>query len=227
MGWRRVPKPCQTRWRRSPLPRGDRPPKALLLPRSSPPNSAKNLSSGNQRAKPLKWFMRTKKKTTRRLRMALSLRGRGWRLLHHLLHLLFQHQHHLLRRLHLQRCCLRQLPPRQSKRFPWQLHLLWLRLPSPTLWRTPRAPPRHTYLLEGVLLQLPQLLELYQAGMKALTIRLLSSLNPRRRHHAKKPPFHNQLKKVVARTNNKLPRCLHEQASLLRSKGCGNPSQQN
>ena len=91
----------------------------------------------------------------------------------------------------------------------------------------PRAPPRHTYLLEGVLLQLPQLLELYQAGMKALTTRLSSSPNPRRRHHAKKLPFNNQLKKVVARTNSKLPQCLHEQASLLRLKGCGNPSQQN
>ena len=102
------------------------------------------------------------------------------------------------------------------KEFPWRLHFLWLRLPSPTLWRTPRAPPRPTYLLEGVLLQLPQLLELHQVGMKAQTTCLSSSPNPRRRHHAKKLPFNNLLKKVVARTNNKLPWCPHEQTSPLR-----------
>jgi len=47
------------------------------------------------------------------------------------------------------------------------------------------------YLLEGVLLQLPQLLKLHQARMKALTTRLSSSPNPRRRHHATTPQCHN------------------------------------
>ena len=156
-----------------------------------------------------------KKKTMRQLKMALSPRGRGWRLFHHLLHLLLQHQHHLPHQLHLQHCFLPQFLHHQSKQFPWQLHFLWLRLPSSTLWRTPRAPPRHMYQLAGILLQLPQLRKPHQAGMKVLTTRL-SSPNPRRRHHAKKHPFNNQLKKVVARTNNKLPWCPHEQTSPLR-----------
>ena len=220
MGWRRVPKPCQTRWWRSPPPRGDRPLKAQLLRMPSPPNnSAKSSSSGNQRGKPLKWFMRTKKKTMRRLRMASSPRGRGWRLPHHLLHLHSRRQHHPPRRLHL------QLPPHQSKQFLWRLHFLRLRLPSPTSWRTPQAPPRPMYQLEGVLLQTLQPQRLHQAGMKVLTTHLSSSPNPRRRHRAKKHSLNNQLKKVAARTNNKPPRCLHKQTSLLRSRGCGSPSQ--
>ena len=99
---------------RSPLHRADRHPKAQLLPRPSPPISAKSSSSGNQRGKPLKWFMRKKKKTMRRMKMALSPRGRGWHLLHHLLCLLLQHQHHLPPQLHLQHCFLHQLPPHQS-----------------------------------------------------------------------------------------------------------------
>ena len=69
--------------------------------------------------------------------MALSPRGRGWCLPHHLLHLLLQHQHHLPRQLQLQHCFLPQFPHRQSKRFPWRRHFLWLRLLSPTSWRTP------------------------------------------------------------------------------------------
>jgi len=98
---------------------------------------------------------------------------------------------------------------------------------EPNFMENPRVPPRPMYQLEGVSLQTPQPQTLHPAGMKALTIRLSSSLNPRRRHHVKKLPFNNKLKKVVARTNNKPPRCLHKQASLLRSKGCGSPSQQN
>jgi len=61
------------------------------------------------------------------------------------------------------------------------------------------------YLLEEVLLQPPQPRKPHQAGMKVLTTHLSSSPNPRRRHHAKKLPFNSQLKKVVARTNNRLP----------------------
>ena len=49
----------------------------------------------------------------------------------------------------------------------------------------------------------------------------------RRRRHAKKHPLNNQLKKVAAKTNNKPTRRLHKQTSLLRSRGCGSPSQQN
>ena len=159
--------------------------------------------------------------------MASSRRGRGWHLLHHLLHLLFQHQHRHPHQLRLQHCFLHQLPPRQSKRFLWRLHLLWLRPPSLTSWRTPRAPPRLMYQLEGVLLQTPQPQTLHQSGMKVLTTLQFLSLNPRRRHHAKKHPLSNQLKKVAAKTNNEPTRCLHKQTSLLRSRGCGSPSQQN
>ena len=144
-----------------PLHRADRHPKAQLIPRPSPPISAKSLSSGNQRGRPLKWFMRKKKKTMRRLKMASSPRRRGWRLLHPLLHLLLQHQHHLPHQLHLQHCFLPQLPPRQSKRFLWRPHFLWLRPPSLTSWRIPRAPPRLMYQLEGVLLHTSQLQTLH------------------------------------------------------------------
>ena len=159
--------------------------------------------------------------------MALSPRGKGWRLLHHLLHLLLQHQHHFPHQLRLQHCSLLQLLHHQSKQFLWQLHSLWLRLPSPTLWRTPQAPPRPMYQLEGVLLQTPQLQMLHQAGVKVPATRLSSSPNPRRRHHAKKLPLNSQLKKVVAKTSSKLPRCFQRQTSPLRSKGCGHPSQRN
>ena len=199
-----------------PLLRADRPLKAQLLQRPSPPNSVRSSSSGSQRGKPLRLSNRMTKKTMRRLKMALSPRGRGWRLLHHLLHLLFQHQHHLLHQLHLPHCFLLQLPPRQSKQFLWHLRFLWLRLPSPTLWRTPQAPPHPMYQLEGVLLQTPQPQMLHQAGVKVLTTRLSSSPNPRRRHHAKKLPLSSQLKKVVARTSSKLPWCPHGQTSSLR-----------
>ena len=163
----------------------------------------------------------------RRQKMALSPRGRGWRLLHHLLHPLFQHQHRHLRLLHLQHCLLHQLPPHQSKRFHWRLRLLWLRAPKPTSWRNPRAPPRLTYQLEGVLLQTPPPQTLHQSGMKVLSTLQFLLLNPRRRHHAKKNPLSNQLKKVAAKINNKPTWCLHEQTSLLRSRGCGSPSQQS
>ena len=145
-----------------------------------------------------------KKTMTRRLKMASSPRGRGWRLLHHLLHLL-QHQHHLPHQLRLQHCFLHQLPPRQSKQFLWRLHFLWLRPPSPTSWRTPRAPPRPMYQLEGVLLHMLQPQTLHRSGMRVLTTLQSSLLNPRCRHHAKKHSLNNQLKKVAARTNNKPP----------------------
>ena len=227
MGWHRAPRLCPIRWWRSPPLRADRPPKAQLLPRLCPPNSARSSSSGSLRGKPLRWFMRMTKKTMRQLKMASSPKERGWRLLHHLLHLLLQHQHHLPRQLHLQHCFLPQFPHRQSKQFPWRRHFLRLRLLSPTSWRTPRAPPRHMYLLEGVLLQPPQLLKLHQAGMKALTTRLSSSPSPPRHHHVKKLQRNSQLKKVVARTSNGLPQCFHKQISPSRSKECGNPSQQN
>ena len=132
MGWRRAPRPFPIQWWRSPLPRADRPLKAQPLQRPSPPNNARSSSSGSQRGKPLKWSKRMKKKTMRQLKMASSPKERGWRLLHHLLHLLLQHQHHLPRQLHLQHCF-----HRQSKQFPWRRRFLWLRLPSPTSWRTP------------------------------------------------------------------------------------------
>ena len=137
MGWRRAPKLCPTQWWRSPLPRADRPLKAQLLQRPCPPNNARNLSSGGQRGKPLRWSVRMKKKTMRQLKMASSPKEKGWRLLHHLLHLLLQHQHRLLHQLQLQHRLLPQLPHRQSKQFPWRLHFPWLRLLSPTSWRTP------------------------------------------------------------------------------------------
>ena len=224
MGWHRAPRLCPTRWWRSPLPRADRPLKAQLLQRPCPPNNVRSSSSGSLRGKPLRWFMRMKKKTMRQLKMASSPKERGWCLLHHLLHLLLQHQHCLLRQLQLQHRLLPQLLHRQSKQFPWQLRFPWLRLLSPTSWRTPRVPPRHMYLLEGVLLQPPQLLKLHQAGMKVLATRLSSSPSPPRRHHAKKLQLSNQFKKVVARTSNRLPKCFHKQTSPSRSRECGNPS---
>ena len=159
--------------------------------------------------------------------MASSRRGRGWHLLLHLLHPLFQHQRHHLHLLRLQHCHLHQLLPHQSKQSHWRLRHLWLRPPSQTSWRTPRAPPRLMYQLEGVLLQTPQPQTLHQSGMRALTTLQFSLLNPRRRHHAKKHPLSNQLKKVAAKTNNKPTRCLHKQTSLLRSRGCGSLSQRN
>ena len=210
MDWRRALRPFPIRWWRSPLPKADRPLKVQPLQRPSSPNNARSSSSGSQRGKPLRWSMRMKK-TMRQLKMASSPKERGWRLLHRLLHLLLQHQHHLPRQLHLQHCLLPPFPHRQSKQFPWRRHFLWLRLPSPTLWRTPRAPPRPMYPLEGVLLQLLQPLELYQAGMKALTTRLSSSLNPRHRHHAKKLLFNNQLKRVVVKVSTRLLQHLHQQ----------------
>ena len=171
--------------------------------------------------------MRRKRKTTRQLKMASSRRGRGWHLLHHLLHPLFQHQHHHLHPPRLQHCHFHQLLPLQSKQSLWHLRLLWLRAPKPTSWRTPRAPPRLTYQLEGVLLQTPPPQTPHQSGMKVLTTLQFLSLNPRRRHHAKKHLLSNQLKKVAAKTNNEPTRCLHKQTSLLRSRGCGSTSQQS
>ena len=118
-------------------------------------------------------------------------------------------------------------PASPVKRFLWHLRLLWLRSPSLTSWRTPQAPPRLMYQLEGVLLQMPQPQTLHQSGMKVLTSLQFLLLNPRRRHHAKKHPLSNQLKKVAAKTNNKPTRCLHQQTSLLRSRGCGSLSRPN
>ena len=46
-----------------------------------------------------------------------------------------------------------QLQRRQSKQCPWRLHFLRLRPTSPTSWRTLRAPPRHSYPLERVLIK--------------------------------------------------------------------------
>ena len=161
-----------------------------------------------------------KKKTMRQPRMASSPKEEGWHLLHHLLHLLFQHQHRLLP----------QLPHRQFKQYPWRLHSLWLRLLSPTLWRTLRAPPRHSYPLERVLLQLLQTPKPRQVGMKALTTRPSSSLSPPRHHRAKKLQFNNQSKRAVARASTRLLQRLYHQrlpTFPLRLKGCGNPSQQN
>jgi len=77
----------------------------------------------------------------------------------------------------------------------------------------------------GILLQMLQPQGLLQSGMRVLTTPQSSSPNPQRRHHAKKHSLNNQLRKVAARTNNKPPRCLHQQTSLLRSKGYGSPSQ--
>ena len=121
----------QTRWWRSSLPRADRPLKAQLLQKHCLLLNERNSPWGNQRGKLLKWSKRMKKRTMRRLRMASLPKGEVWHLLHHLLHLLSQHQHRLLPQL--QRC--------QSKQYRWRLHFLRLRLTSPTSWRTLRVPP--------------------------------------------------------------------------------------
>ena len=168
-----------------------------------------------------------KKKTMRQLKMASSPKEEGWHLLHHLLHLLFQHQHRLHHQLPFQHRLLPQLQHRRFKQYLWRLHFPWLRLLSPTSWRTLRAPPRHLYLLEGVLLQPPQSPKLRQVGMKVLTTHPSSSPSPPRHHHAKKLQLTNQFKKVVARTSTRLPQRFREQTFPLWSKGCGNPSQQN
>ena len=116
------------------------------------------------------------------------LRTASWHLLHHLLS---QHQHRPLP----------QLQHRQSKQYPWQLRFLRLKATRPTSWRTLRAPPRHSYLLERVLLQLPQSLKLHQVGMKALITRQYSLPSPPHHHHAKKPNLINQFKRVVVRVS--------------------------
>ena len=105
----------------------------------------------------------------RRLRTALSPKGKGCHLLHHPLS---QHQHRPLSQL--QHRPLPQLQHRRSKQHPWQSRFLRLKATSPTSWRTLLAPPRRSYLLERVLLQLPQLLKPHQVGMKALTTRRYS-----------------------------------------------------
>ena len=56
----------------------------------------------------------------------------------------------------------------QSKRSRWPLRHPLLRSKSQTSWRTPRAPPRHMYQLEGVPLQMPQPQRLLQSGMRSL-----------------------------------------------------------
>ena len=171
-----------------------------------------------------------KKRTMRQQRMALSPKEEGWHLLHHLLHLLFQHQHRLLCQLQLQHRLLPQLQHRQSKQYLWRLHLRRLRLLSPTSWRTLRAPPRHSYPLERVLLQLPQSPKPRQVGMKVLTTHPSSSLSPPRHHHAKKLYLNNQSKRAVVRASTRLLQRLHQQrlpTFPLRLKGCGNPSQPN
>ena len=152
----------------------------------------------------------------RRLRTASLPTGEGWHLLHHLLS---QHQHRPLP----------QLQHRQSKQYPWQLHFLRLKA-SPTSWRTLRAPPRHSYLLERVLLQLPQSLKLHQVGMRALTTRQYSLPSPPIHHHARKPNFLNQFKRVVVRVSTRPLQPLHQQrlqAFPSRSKESGGPSQLN
>ena len=143
--------------------------------------------------------------------MALSPKGEGWRLFHYLFHLPFQRQHHLLPQLQHQHHLLPKLQRRQSKQCPWRLHFLRLRPSSPTSWRTLRAPPRHLYPLERVLLQLPQSPKLRQVGMKVLTIRQSSSPSPPRHHHARKPPLLNQFKRVVVRVSTRLLQHLHQQ----------------
>ena len=72
----------------------------------------------------------------------------------HLLHLHHRHPHKPLLR--------------QFKRSHWPLRHLRLRFKSQTSWRTPRAPPRHMYQLEGVPLQMPQSQRLLQSGMRSL-----------------------------------------------------------
>ena len=171
-----------------------------------------------------------KKRTMRQLRMASSPKGEGWHLLHHLLHLLFQHQHRLLHQLQFQHRLLPKLQLRQFKQYPWRLHFPRLRLLSPNSWRTLRVPPRHSYPLKRVLLQLPQLRKLHQAGTKVLTTRQSSSLSPPRHHHAKKLQLNNQSKRAVVRASTRLLQRLHKQRlqpfpSRLRESG--NPSRPN
>ena len=81
----------------------------------------------------------------------------------------FRHQRHHLHLPRLQHCLFHQLLPHQSKQFHWRLRHLWLRPPIQTSWRTPRAPPRRMYQLEGVLLQMPQPQTLLQSGMRLPT----------------------------------------------------------
>ena len=171
-----------------------------------------------------------KKRTMRQLRMASSPKGEGWHLLHHLLHLLFQPQHRLLHQLQFQHRLLPQLQLRQFKQYLWRLHFPWLRLLSPTSWRTLRAPPRHSYPLERVLLQLLPTPKPRKVGMKALTTRPSSSLSPPRHHRAKKLQLNNQSKRAVVRASTRLLQRLHQQqlqAFPSRSKGSGGSSQPN
>ena len=69
--------------------------------------------------------------------MASSRRGRGWHLLHHLLHPLFQHQHHHLPLPHLLHCLFHQLPPLQSKKFHWRLRHPVVEAPEPNFMEDP------------------------------------------------------------------------------------------
>ena len=158
----------------------------------------------------------------RQLRTASLPKGEGWHLHHHLLS---QHQHRPLTQL--QHRPLPQLQHRQSKQYPWQLHFLRLKATSPTSWRTLRAPPRHSYLLERVLLQLPQSLKPHQVGTKALITRQYSLPSPPHHHHARKPNLINQFKRVVVRVSTRLLQHLHQQrlqAFPSRSKESGGPS---
>ena len=171
-----------------------------------------------------------KKKTMRQLRMASSQKEEGWHLLHHLLHLLFQHQRRLHHQLPFQHCLLPQLQHRRFKQYLWRLRFPWLRLLGPTSWRTLRVPPHHSYPLERVLLQPPRSPKPRQVGMRVLTTRPSSSPSPPRLHHAKKLPINNQSKRAVVRASTRLLQRLHHQrlpTFPLRLKGCGNPSQQN
>ena len=134
---------------RSP-PQGPAPPEALPAPQR------KKLILRKPKRKTPQVVQEDEEEMMRRLRTALSPKGRGW---HLLLHPLSQHQ---LRPLP-------QLQHRRSKQYPWQLRFLLLKATSLTSWRTLLVPPRNSYLLERVLLQLPQSLKLHQVVMKALT----------------------------------------------------------